>query len=311
MDRTSHCKTAILSWPGQRSLDKGLRVPMWRDLSAGELCAVISGCIERKKGTKFWLQWVGGGLRRVLDQLAGAEEFTLESEADYQKRHDRETQNDYVGSGAAEADMRMLVGSSLRPARTLCSLRGKVLVEYYVQGGATSTGWSGLRILAQELGSSPARLATPHRARPICYWGLSYRWLLTLAECDVEWTGAPRGPRQAQAPGEYLQETISDKAKIVYSLYWDSGGPGAGADMEVVVKIHRDYWVKLSDDSEYRGPWTALVAALDANEALTMVGDATESVDCTEMSSQELSARVVNYADEGHSLTVNDTEVHL
>jgi len=84
---------------------------------------------------------------------------------------------------------------------------------------------------------------------------------------------------------EILSELIIEEGEIVYALQWDSGGPGAGAGYEVVYKF-RDYYWTHSDYEGFLGPYSCLDEALSST--FTTVTDVTESIRCSELSSEEI-----------------------
>jgi hypothetical protein len=91
---------------------------------------------------------------------------------------------------------------------------------------------------------------------------------------------------------EILSELILEEGEIVYDLCWDSGGPAAGGGSEVVCKFRSYYWT-FSDYEGLQGPYPCLDEALSS--ALTTVTDATQSIRCSELSSQEIAERLEPY----------------
>ena len=97
---------------------------------------------------------------------------------------------------------------------------------------------------------------------------------------------------------------IPNEGEEVYSLVWDSGGPGAGSDSETIYKFRGAYFKKLSGD-ELEGPYKSL------NEVLTdrflMVTDATVSIWCSELSAEELTPRLyLTDIGDGYRVEIND-----
>jgi hypothetical protein len=92
-----------------------------------------------------------------------------------------------------------------------------------------------------------------------------------------------------RACAEILSELILEEGQIVYSLQWDSGGPAAGGGYEVVYKFRGYYWTH-SDYEGLQGPYPCLNESLSA--AFTTVTDVTESIRCSELSSEEIVERL-------------------
>ena len=84
---------------------------------------------------------------------------------------------------------------------------------------------------------------------------------------------------------EFLSELILKEGKTAYCLLWDSGGPGAGAGCELVVKFRDFYW-QYSDTDGLSGPFDELEYAL--SDEHTTVTSATRSISSTELSSGEI-----------------------
>ena len=107
-------------------------------------------------------------------------------------------------------------------------------------------------------------------------------------------------------PWEDLQEEIAKNGEAVYGVYWDSGAPGAGADWETVYKYKGKYYLWLTFDDEH-GPYDTLLEALEVSELLS-VTDATVSVTCTEIPTEELVRKLTYLGDTGLTITVNEEE---
>src|SRR6516162_3001959 len=69
---------------------------------------------------------------------------------------------------------------------------------------------------------------------------------------------------------------------VVYRLAWDSGGPGAGADPEIVFRYQGVYWVRDSDQGII-GPYETLEHCLSSHECLTGITEATTEIYCSEL----------------------------
>ena len=83
---------------------------------------------------------------------------------------------------------------------------------------------------------------------------------------------------------EILTEIIQEKGEVVYSQYWDSGGPGAGADVDLIYKYRGHFW--RHDEDGLSGPFYDFEESLwDDYIAIT---SATESINCSEWSTEQL-----------------------
>jgi hypothetical protein len=91
---------------------------------------------------------------------------------------------------------------------------------------------------------------------------------------------------------EILSELILEEGEIVYVLQWEGGGPCTGGGYEVVYKFRGYYWTH-SDYEGLQGPYPCLNESLSA--ALTTVTDVTESIRCSELSSEEIVERLEPY----------------
>lgn len=91
---------------------------------------------------------------------------------------------------------------------------------------------------------------------------------------------------------EILSEVIMEEGEIIYGLQWDSGGPAIGSGYEIVYKF-RDYYWRYSDYEGLQGPYPCLDEALSS--ALTTVTDATVSIRCSELTSEQITERLEPY----------------
>lgn len=99
-----------------------------------------------------------------------------------------------------------------------------------------------------------------------------------------------------------LSERIYEEGERVLNLFWDSGGPGAGADCESIYKFRNLYWRHDSNEG-LSGPYQSLSDAMDDFIGVT---SATVTIDCTELTASELSKRLKIYdAESGHSVEIN------
>ena len=98
-------------------------------------------------------------------------------------------------------------------------------------------------------------------------------------------------------------EQVYKKGRSVYSLHWDSGGPGAGAGAEVIIKLDDDYWVFPSGGG-MDGPHSSLKSAI--GRELCVVTSATEAIYSSELRVAEILALIeLCDVEEGQKLTIN------
>ena len=91
---------------------------------------------------------------------------------------------------------------------------------------------------------------------------------------------------------EILSELVLEEGEIVYGLEWDSGSPAIGGGYEVVYKFREYYWA-YSDYEGLCGPYNRFDKALSSN--FTTVTEATQSIRCNELSSEEIAERLEPY----------------
>lgn len=77
-------------------------------------------------------------------------------------------------------------------------------------------------------------------------------------------------------PDDSLREQIIDNGEIVYSLFWDSGAPGAGAEYEYIYHYDDKYYPVLSYDDSMVA-YNTLEEALEATE-LTLLNEASQEI---------------------------------
>ena len=101
---------------------------------------------------------------------------------------------------------------------------------------------------------------------------------------------------------EILDDLIRDKGTVVFEHFWDSGGPGAGADSERIYKFAGYFWPCCSTEG-FSGPFDELAEALGE---MNVVTSATEWIACDAMETQEIvgKLRVVD-APPGHRFEIN------
>ena len=88
-------------------------------------------------------------------------------------------------------------------------------------------------------------------------------------------------------PSTVELEAIIEGGQCVYSLSWDSGGPGGGSGCERVYTLNGAYAVVL-DDGEGSGPYSTLIDAIGATEQLFMVWPATTEIESKELNTEEI-----------------------
>ena len=84
---------------------------------------------------------------------------------------------------------------------------------------------------------------------------------------------------------EFLKELILKEGKTVYSLFWDSGGPGGGAGNETIIKFKNQYWA-CTEYTGFSGPFDELEYALSSD--FITVTSATQSVYSSELSAERI-----------------------
>lgn len=93
-------------------------------------------------------------------------------------------------------------------------------------------------------------------------------------------------PDYSTFPPEAEYERLVEEEKPVYSVYWDSGAPGAGADSEHVYRWGAGYIVLFSD-GEDETVYPSLREAVEKTD-LNYVTEATQEIHSPEMSSEEI-----------------------
>ena len=106
------------------------------------------------------------------------------------------------------------------------------------------------------------------------------------------------------------KEDIANNGDPVYTLSWDSGAPGPGADVECIYKIGDAYYAILSYEGWPTGPYENLVEALRASE-LDLILSAVTEIECVELSDFELSEILRSTNDPGFYLTINGAKWQL
>lgn len=103
---------------------------------------------------------------------------------------------------------------------------------------------------------------------------------------------------------ELFEEIVLEQGKKVFSSNWDSSGPGAGADSEVIYSF-RDYYWPMSSTLGLTGPCETLKEALRSD--CGFVTQATKRISCTELSADKLAKllTVTGPSDQSFDVTIN------
>jgi hypothetical protein len=136
-----------------------------------------------------------------------------------------------------------------------------------------------------------------------------------LAVCDEEEGMTANRKRnlraKAGASREQDKEAASREARkiirfgrVVYELYWDSGGPGAGAEYERVFRW-RDKYAGHTSHAGTTGPFDDIRTAI-CDAEVNAVGSATVHINSTELSSEEIAELLWDMQSMGESFRIND-----
>jgi len=109
--------------------------------------------------------------------------------------------------------------------------------------------------------------------------------------------------------GNRADDTIDPRkiirfGKIVYSVFWDSGAPGPGADYEFIYKWKDRYAVGWSFD-EPQGPYQSLSEAIRVS-GLNLVSSATVSISSSELTAEKIARILKTNGDSPVALRIND-----
>lgn len=152
--------------------------------------------------------------------------------------------------------------------------------------------WIGQRETVEETSEIPAEVLVDH-------------WLANLLAARFSWPEATKLEDYVDDPDEIADEGWSqfhERAECVFTLFWDSGGPGAGAEEERIYS----WQGKLYFFSEYRevpNPFASFEDALKGSEQCR-VSSATRWIRCKLMGNQEL-VRLLEPNGEGIELSIN------
>ena len=88
-------------------------------------------------------------------------------------------------------------------------------------------------------------------------------------------------------PSTVELEAIIEDGQCVYSVSWDTDGPGGGSGCERVYALNGAYAVAF-DVGERSGPYSTLCDAISATEQLYLVGPATIEIESKELNIDEI-----------------------
>jgi hypothetical protein len=113
--------------------------------------------------------------------------------------------------------------------------------------------------------------------------------------------------------GDNFIELLDEHCRTVYAIGWDSGGPGAGADVECIEKFLGRYWPRTSTDG-LSGPYNTLKEVFeDEDQPFRYVTSAVEEISCREMNIEEILPKLIIYNsfDPGFTMKINDKSFNL
>lgn len=93
--------------------------------------------------------------------------------------------------------------------------------------------------------------------------------------------------------------------QLVWSVEWDSGGPGGGDDEEVYLKGGKYFYIDSSGGGRYR---SSELGKLLRKTGLNQVNTATVSISSPVLSSEEIVAMLETWKAEGHGVLINDEQ---
>jgi hypothetical protein len=111
--------------------------------------------------------------------------------------------------------------------------------------------------------------------------------------------------------GSFL-DLLNEHGACVHKVFWDSGGPGAGADVEYIEEFLGHYWARTSTDG-HSGPYESFEEVF-RDEYFRYVSSATEQIWCYEMTTEELLPKLILDKDSlnpGFRIEINDDPYEL
>jgi hypothetical protein len=135
--------------------------------------------------------------------------------------------------------------------------------------------------------------------------GAASRWLVHVYELPFQpsgRTGSFRVKKKRTPPGSI------PKPEPVWRVWWDSGGPGAGAGVDTIHKLGNRYFYYCFDAAQMDGPYTSLADAV-AGTGLDWVNEATGRIESPVLSAEQI-AMMLNPTDieNGFTLSINGEE---
>jgi hypothetical protein len=114
---------------------------------------------------------------------------------------------------------------------------------------------------------------------------------------------AKAGASREQDKETASREAIVEFGEVVYDHFWDSGGPGAGAESECVFRW-RDKYACHSSYGGTTGPFDDILTAIHG-AALNAVASATVHISSTELSSEEIAELLWDMDSMGAGFLIN------
>ncbi len=110
-------------------------------------------------------------------------------------------------------------------------------------------------------------------------------------------------PDYSRFPTEDEYDRLIGEEKPVFSIHWDSGAPGAGADSEHVYRWG-DGYIVLPGGGEDETVYSSLREAIEQTER-NYVTEATQEIHSTEMSSEEIAMLLRTDGEGSHRVLIN------
>ena len=101
-------------------------------------------------------------------------------------------------------------------------------------------------------------------------------------------------------------ESDDPQSEVGWCAAWETDTPGAGTGAESVYRLDSKYYYWSSSEEDF-GPFDSLQKTLLSNIELLQVFPTSVSVDCPELSAEEIAEMLVpDELDYGHKLAIND-----
>lgn len=139
-------------------------------------------------------------------------------------------------------------------------------------------------------------------------YGLPYKFTINgeIWQVNKDQTITRAEATENMTTDENTKEEVIEHGTPVYRLYWDSGGPGAGADNEWVYAYQGSFYVSLSYEAELFGPYETLEEAAKFAE-LFSVNESTEEIE-TIVAAEDLVKRLEYQGDRDHTFIINGSK---